>query len=1768
MPGDDKQAQMVAALQDMAPEERQDMFTAVYAMKYGKMGLDPSKYNQEKVSAVWAAAQQAMTQSPGQPVQQPSLLQKTGALGREAVLGAASGSGIPESPTPVHSLLTQMEQPLSWAQRLDPTAGALTTVWNMGKAGVQAASDIYQGVKSHDYEQAAHGLGAGVAEAFMLKGLHEIGAHPVTEIKGSDVSRATPITETGKAPTPIPSTVVTGGETPGVNRKGPSFGGLRETPAVGPSAPPPLKLVSDLKGFPEQVKTPTTPEIEPRVEVRSHLAARVAESVPNPSAGLEPSKLTAQAPDAAPASPEAILAKPERPPGRPQDNPEAFQQYARDRDDYMKQEAANRRLATVKPPKPTGAKEFDSIANRIIKAKDPADLAGRQGELQDFVERSKALEPEKGMQLAKDLRDRATATTQQAEELRRVAAAPQQIAQLMDQKGGQTLFGKWERVKENLTEEQIAEGQVARTRNVDISGVDPSARDMYHKLLGHPTTEVLTRDESGAPVKIIANDEVHQQAIQEQLAAWTSERAQMFEDLRASVHKEVTPEEMAHAQHLTDVIEEYSGLRDRLATKGPRKGQPEVSPMGVVTAPGAIPDLGRTTSNALMDAGPLKGPRKNVNASPERLLKKADQFDRATQLYTTAANAIEKYHGEAHDNPHVEVPPAKSVAQVSRETVPAPPPVDAASERAALVARIKELEAQAGTTAKVLDAEGKQIGTKTVVPGAAPEEHTSATLGRPDISLETDRKAVELWGKPYAELSKRQQLTVDNSAILKEAGKSTELERLQTRIGRLEAAPVNEPRQPFNAKFPMGEVSDTVRTKVEAAHLAALPESADVLSRAVAGQGLATRDAAYRLYGRALHELEDVKPGTEEYARAMNKAMDVATRQGERGILVANFIPNFVKGMKAVLNKPSLKSDIQGEMRVRNSTENQYVARVTKALKDTDKYFSRLPDAKLVDVVRHTPEANTTATRWFGKNFADLSRGEQRQIAGFNFQKDLQSKPGQTAPFRLKYPPNSPEYKLASQLRGLLDEGARQIEQAKPGSTQSFHTNYFPQDWVGVKDSREFGARVKGSLTAQGMLKQRYYSSLQAGEDANLRPTEWNPARAVLNKLIQEQHFIKGLGLLDFMQKNGGMGHYLTDHQAPVGWEELDKRVAGPNQYAPAPYVKAFNRYFEPGFLTSIPGVDTIRMYNHAMLQSAVAISGFHPILVTLSGMATNYGLLMQRSFDILRHPIHEWQTGQMSKGLPKAMANAIPLYGQIRDIMQGVRGNENWRTADNRGVQLFDELKLGQKGGIQPGSQGLTDIPRFRALKAEYTHAAVRAATAMRQGEYVHAAGEAWRAANAKLKYIPAAMNVFNSPVMNGLVNNAKLGTAMNALEYELDRLGPGASEAEQRHAAARVSDAMDNRFGQMVKDNLFWHNDLRGGLTLAGKFVDFFYGTLREGVGAVKDIPGAVTGDKLGHSLGYAMGLALTWGTIGSVMNYLLTGEAPKDKADMFLPRTGRVDSYGKPERLVIHGYERNYYQMAKTGNDAAHGRVGDTVQDLVDIARNREAPVVDLLKDWITNRNFEGAQVVNKNDPTIVQLWSMLKDATAQGQPISIGAAERATQLGGGRREQALAMMGIQPTPRYMSPDITPAESELTNQLRIQHGSGLGSPQAMARQQAIARLTAAERNNSPEFSKIWQEEQTAGHVRAIPGRDGKTDLDVVRERATTPFISRVKELSLPGAVDVMEKAKTPAEWYYSHEAVTSKLDQLQNMSEKDREALWQRISAANKPPQQVQP
>lgn len=1399
---------------------------------------------------------------------------------------------------------------------------------------------------------------------------------------------------------------------------------------------------------------------------------------------------------------------------------EQKQAYAAARDRWMAQQAKLR----PKAPKPTDlAGKIDASVKRLAKSRSAAESDTRIGEIHEHAQAIEALPPEERAKLAESLRSKGKALLDQAAENRRAAAAPEQMQALAEAKGRTKLTGEWGR--QIPTAEQIAEAKEAgeprpMTRMVNLEEVPEAERDIYHKLLGHPTTEVLKRDESGRPVELSVNSE--QEAAE--LGAWAEQTKGRLADTVKQWEERgypPTPEEVDQAAELKDALDHATGLREKLAKTGPRKGMPVVTPEGVVKAPGAVPDIRRETGNLLTgkpEGAHFKRP------SPEKLRSTADRMELAAVAYEQLAKRAEGGHEQ------IKAPEPNTAKQVAEKLAPAAPK----SEPIAAPA-----PSGAQRVASVFDAEGNKVGERLVVPsGATPAERTSqalrdavgkegleAELGRinkqlegrltpkererlldtkrayeralnpPAIGLDTDLKAMELFGKPFEELTREQ---------------------------KLKTKPKAEPKQPIEIRpwsegFPMGEVSEPVRAAVDKARALANPEAVGLISQAVRDQGLATREGAYKLFGRALATYLKAKP---DDPLALRRALDVAQRKGELGMIHANFLADIFRGIREKTTAPDVSpvGSTKGALRQYGAERVQMAAHVAELLKDMRKHFADLPL-------------------------------EQQ----FEFQKHMQA--GNWNQF---YAPDSPEYKFAAQGRQLLDVMRQRIQAAAPGRLEEFDENYFPQRWEGIHDMYNYVKRTLGAKAPlrgrMSLLRQKYHANLQAGWDAGLRPRFYNPADAILNVVGEAEHFIMGQRVLNELHDRGLLARNVgSPRDVPEGWAPLNPKVAGLGNYAPADLAKMWNRFFNPGIFGDNPTVDTIRMYNSLAQQAAVSLSGFHVGLVSWANFTTDMALTSQ------------YLASGKPFGAMRAFARGItgPLDSYLRGRDSGFLdrfiktpgGLNQWKMAGAPGAEVQGWLRAYLEGGGRPsGWTDFKDAQAFQHLQRSWQAFgdSFRGTPRIKPLDTIRATAKLVR------DTVPAFLRVLSYPVQEGFVKPVKLGSTMKMLEYEMERIGPNATEAERRKAFSEVVDAADDRYGQMIHDNLFWNRTYSDLANLAFKFVDFNYGTLRAMYGAVPDVARAATGGGLTHRLAFALAAPASLALLGAMTNYMLTGEGPKSAEDYYFPRNGKTGPDGKPERVILPTYLRAAYEWAMPAAKAAQGQPREAIDAAMQAAKGRLAPVVDLLHDWKTNRDFMGNVVVNKDDPVIQQYGEFLRSFTNQMQPISFGAWQRSSQLGGGLREKILSLGGVQPVPRSLGLDQTPAELELQRQLREYYGEGYAAPEILAHERAINRLVVAERNHTGDFAQIWREEYGKGNIRGA-------DLDTVMQRLQKPYMDRVSELPLPRQVAVLEKAETPAERAEIMQSISAHLDKLWEMPESQRKALWDRISAAQRKPLQ---
>jgi hypothetical protein len=251
-------------------------------------------------------------------------------------------------------------------------------------------------------------------------------------------------------------------------------------------------------------------------------------------------------------------------------------------------------------------------------------------------------------------------------------------------------------------------------------------------------------------------------------------------------------------------------------------------------------------------------------------------------------------------------------------------------------------------------------------------------------------------------------------------------------------------------------------------------------------------------------------------------------------------------------------------------------------------------------------------------------------------------------------------------------------------------------------------------------------------------------------------------------------------------------------------------------------------------------------------------------------------------------------------------------------------------------------------------------------------------------------ALETMSEPLMGYLVPRAKLGVFYDMAEDYMRR-NPNASQAELSAAMTKAWDSVDNRLGQMVYDNVFWHKAQKDLSFIAVRSVGWNLGTIRELAGAGVDAAQMLRGGGFTHRMAYAIMLPVLSALYGGVLTYLMTGRAPQSLLDYFYPQDGRGG------RLSIPGYMKDVFAYAS-----------HPVQTLL----NKLHPLFETAAELYQNRDYYGGIIAAPGANPASEYFRYL---TGQLEPFALRAMQRQHATGGGSTlDDALSFWGIQPAP----------------------------------------------------------------------------------------------------------------------------------------------------------
>ncbi|MBF0487804.1 MAG: hypothetical protein HQK98_06555 [Nitrospirae bacterium] len=686
----------------------------------------------------------------------------------------------------------------------------------------------------------------------------------------------------------------------------------------------------------------------------------------------------------------------------------------------------------------------------------------------------------------------------------------------------------------------------------------------------------------------------------------------------------------------------------------------------------------------------------------------------------------------------------------------------------------------------------------------------------------------------------------------------------------------------------------------------------------------------------------------------------------------------------------------------------------------------------------------------------------------------------------------SPELQdVADKIKRLLDQRVEQVRALGTGKLKTLIENYFPHIWENPKKAVAAAAEFYSKRPLEGsksFLKQRTIMTVDDGLARGLKLKLDNPIDMALFKMGEMDKYIMAHSVLNEMKAKGYADFVRIGKAAPAGWKKIDDKIVsvmyktekGENvlsghYYAPEDAARIINNYLSPGLRDMSKVFKAYLGVGNVLNQFQLGFSGWHAMTTSVNSIISGAAAGIEN----LAH-------GEVKEGLKNILTSPV---APITDFKKGLELEKEWSNPTGQGLvgKMADALQAG--GG------------RAQQDKFFATRMWQKMTDAFKQGSYGEAALRAPFALAEKAA----------QPIMEKLVPRLKMGAFWRLAEAEMNR-NPDMSVNEMRQKMGDIWDSIDNRFGQVVYDNIFWNKVTKDIMMASVRSVGWTGGTIREiggaGIDAVKAVKGIATGkasaDLMTHKMAYTISLVGMTGLAGALTQYLMTGKKPESLTDLYYPQTGNLDERGNPERISFPTYMKDIVSYGK--------HTGQTIT-------NKVHPMLSLVSDILNNKDFYGTKVYNEGDNPGQKALDIGKHIGAAFEPFASRGIRKNLQNNEGKvnSETLLPFVGITPAPAELTK--TKAQNLLDEEMHGRAPIG-GRTTEQARQHDLKiQIERLMKKDAPAGIALLQKNQSKFSPKEMQ------QLVSYQNKPITPFKEAFKRAPIEDALKVFDVA-TPQE------------------------------------------
>lgn len=489
--------------------------------------------------------------------------------------------------------------------------------------------------------------------------------------------------------------------------------------------------------------------------------------------------------------------------------------------------------------------------------------------------------------------------------------------------------------------------------------------------------------------------------------------------------------------------------------------------------------------------------------------------------------------------------------------------------------------------------------------------------------------------------------------------------------------------------------------------------------------------------------------------------------------------------------------------------------------------------------------------------------------------------------------------------------------------------------------------------------------------------------------------------------------------------------IHGGRYYAESNTARLLNNYLSRDLIRSTQiGKGAMWLKNNSTAIE-LSVSPFHAVFETVEAVSSDFGVGLTK---MINEGIIGGSPKQFTKGLttiatsPLAPIRLSTLGGKA--IKYIANPQEFITTAGGKGFikkfpdaeQIINDLFIG--GGKLAQSEDY----RLKAIKSLNE--------SMKKKQYIR----------ALFKTIPAMNEKLMTPLFETYIPRLKIGLFFKDMSQNLSQNEAKLLSGEvTRPQLARQSwNRVENKFGEMNFDNLFWDRTFKTSMQLAFRSITWKLGTARSlGTAAMgqseeimKSILAAKNGKayipRLNPDMAWLIGVLTTTGVISSAIQTALTGQEPQSLKDFMYPRTGDKDINGNEVRLSVPTYLKDAVHLFKSP---------------VKYFTNGSSFVLNSALNYLQNKDYFGDMIYNPDDPKTIQAMQVAKSFVPK--PFAVQNLLKLNEAAVKDETKILNFLGFVQAPQEV------IKSEFQNELNKAYSRQMGQKSRTPEEKATAAL-----------------------------------------------------------------------------------------------------------------